>query len=604
EQWFGDGPGITALDHRTDIYALGCTLYELLSGRPPFVGRTTTEMRSQHLHDAPPPLYVVAPQVPQPVSRVIMRALAKDRDERQQTAAQFIAELRAAYDENFQNTEQKLTRQLRITQESADTEPDENNPNNPGNRQQSASLTDTEESVPMFLEKLTALNPDLLRIEAEPEAAPELEDQAIAAGDDTPPAEEQADALPITEEMPAPDGSTTPHDGQLIEAQPSPIPPAAPVAKRTRRRLFVITGIVLLLAGAAVAAGLGLYLHRTRQRAAVSQGLSPPRAQFKPPQIPMSALVGTLRISAPPGSEVFVDDERAGITGADGFFNMQVPVGVRNVRVAAKGYRLWLKDATVRANQKTLLSAARERVPEIAAGTAEQLEKRAAEAAAKKEYETAEASYRQLLKDDPDNIAAHAQLGIILNQEQRYVEAIEELETDARLDPKEIDARESLVRLYLMKGRDDEAETTARQLVRLAPREAAAHHWLARALLRDPAKLDEAESEIEAALKNRETPELLETKAYILLARSSLDEALAAAERAVELDQSKNSAARAAVAAILFRMERVDEAVSTYRQLRQSEKTDRWGDIKRLEVQRGYSKPVLETLAALIARTN
>ncbi|MCA1557080.1 MAG: hypothetical protein LC731_00910, partial [Acidobacteria bacterium] len=89
---------------RTDIYALGCTIYELLSGRTPFIGNTTSELRRQHLEREATPLYLVAKNVPEPVSRVLMRSLAKDKDERFQSAAEFAAELKRAYDESFGNT--------------------------------------------------------------------------------------------------------------------------------------------------------------------------------------------------------------------------------------------------------------------------------------------------------------------------------------------------------------------------------------------------------------------------------------------------------------------------------------------------------------------
>ncbi|HEY0406202.1 MAG TPA: tetratricopeptide repeat protein, partial [Pyrinomonadaceae bacterium] len=181
---------------------------------------------------------------------------------------------------------------------------------------------------------------------------------------------------------------------------------------------------------------------------------------------------------------------------------------------------------------------------------------------------------------------------------------IEEAAAAARLDAKDTETRAALVRLYLLKWRDAEAEMTARQLLKLTPNDASAHQLLARVLLRDSGKLDEALREIEAALKSKETPQFLETKAYVLLSQGSLPEALATARRAAELDRSKSSSARAAVAVVLFRMERVDEAVAIYRELRQADKTDRWGDSKGLELQRALSRPVLETLAALIARTN
>jgi serine/threonine protein kinase len=100
EQWFGDGPGFTALDGRTDIYALGCMIYEMLSGYAPFLGKTKDEVRRKHLNEPPRPLNEVAPQVPESVSRVILRALEKDRDFRQSSATEFAAELRRAFDES------------------------------------------------------------------------------------------------------------------------------------------------------------------------------------------------------------------------------------------------------------------------------------------------------------------------------------------------------------------------------------------------------------------------------------------------------------------------------------------------------------------------
>jgi serine/threonine protein kinase/tetratricopeptide (TPR) repeat protein len=590
EQWFGDGPGITALDHRTDIYALGCTLYELLAGRPPFIGHTPPEMRQQHLHDEPPPLYTLASHVPLPVSRVIMRALSKDRDERQQTATEFFEELRAAYDESFRRTDPEMDELLGSTQASMSSEASAGGP---------TSLIDTEESVPMFTEKVVALDPSLLNTEQGHAASIDLQSTEVAAeaGTTTPfsstdfPSVQGHSQDPVLE-----------HAGQAFEYRPATVHPN--VKRRSRRKLWLVVGSVLLLLGAATAIGLAVYLHRTRQTSVASESMKPPQAQFKSPEIPMSALVGTLRVKAAPGSEVFIDDEKAGTTGTDGFFNIEVPVGLRNVRVVAKGYRPWSRDARVKANEQATLSAARERPPEVEEGTADKRQDRAREASDKKDYDAAEAEYRAMLKDDPDNAATHARLGLLLNQQQRYAEAIEELEATARLDPKDTETRQTLVKLYLLKNRDADAEAMARQLVRLAPRDPYAHYWLARTLLRVPDKQDEGLSEIAAALKIREMPQFLETKAYLLLMRDSRDDALATARRAVKLEQSKNSYANAAVAVVLYRMDNVSEAVDTYRQLRQADKSDRWGDLKGLQLQRAYSQPVLDTLASLIARTN
>ncbi|MDI1447274.1 AAA family ATPase [Polyangium sp. 6x1] len=75
-----------ALDTRTDLYSLGVTLFEVLSGRRPFTDRDPLSLVHAHLAKTPPPLDEVAPEVPSAVAAIVSKLLAKDPDRRYQTA--------------------------------------------------------------------------------------------------------------------------------------------------------------------------------------------------------------------------------------------------------------------------------------------------------------------------------------------------------------------------------------------------------------------------------------------------------------------------------------------------------------------------------------
>ena len=77
------------LDGRSDVYALGCVLYEMLAGRPPFTGRNAMEVLARHTMDAVTPVRTARPTVPPNVDETVLRALAKVPADRFATAREF-----------------------------------------------------------------------------------------------------------------------------------------------------------------------------------------------------------------------------------------------------------------------------------------------------------------------------------------------------------------------------------------------------------------------------------------------------------------------------------------------------------------------------------
>lgn len=80
-------------DERTDIYSLGVTVYEMLSGKRPFGAETTEGILMQHVHMAPPPLSQFNVSAPEEMEAVLRRMLAKSPDDRFQSAADLKAAL-------------------------------------------------------------------------------------------------------------------------------------------------------------------------------------------------------------------------------------------------------------------------------------------------------------------------------------------------------------------------------------------------------------------------------------------------------------------------------------------------------------------------------
>lgn len=88
--------GLEEIDPRSDLYSVGCVLYECLAGRPPFHHRNEVVVLRMQQSEPPPDLLRLAPSTPPSMAMVIMKALAKQREERWGSADEMLQALRNA----------------------------------------------------------------------------------------------------------------------------------------------------------------------------------------------------------------------------------------------------------------------------------------------------------------------------------------------------------------------------------------------------------------------------------------------------------------------------------------------------------------------------
>jgi len=89
------GQGREHLSPASDLYALGCVLFEMLTGEPPFSGATAQALLARQLADRPRSIRSVRPDVPVPLERAVLAALAKVPEDRPQRGAELVRALGA-----------------------------------------------------------------------------------------------------------------------------------------------------------------------------------------------------------------------------------------------------------------------------------------------------------------------------------------------------------------------------------------------------------------------------------------------------------------------------------------------------------------------------
>jgi DNA-binding beta-propeller fold protein YncE/predicted Ser/Thr protein kinase len=309
-------------DARTDVYALGCLLFQALTGRPPYDRDTDIAKMYAHLHDPPPSVLEAAPRTPAAFDALVARALAKQPDERYPSAGDLSRAARAA-----------LTGGL---------------PSEP------------ERSLATGLAAPVAFEPTAPGLEP---TAPGLEPTAAAGAPG--PTAAPATPPPTTPTPPATPPPTTPTPEPGPTAMPSgdaagaaaapPAPSAPPPERRPRRALGIALGGLLALgAVAAVLAAAGVFSGGEQEQPPAG-ATRDDSAEQTPPQRTPPKVVSTIPAGEGPdgiavdGNTVWVSNARGNtLTRLDANLNSpvgdRIPVGANPDEVEAAEGVVWVSN--------------------------------------------------------------------------------------------------------------------------------------------------------------------------------------------------------------------------------------------------------------------